>query len=160
MKLEEQIYKAWQSTELSGEKLKAVILDPSMFGVVNVKGERIESMASDWKRTFGAATNVLRGNNDRISGWRLMREMVDWLGDTKDNMISPPRLKVFKTCPNLARTLPGMISDKRNQEDINTDGEDHAVDAARYGLSFAFQGRGQQGLRKNVYIKAGRIVTR
>src|SRR5207302_5275297 len=45
------------------------------------------------------------------------------------------RLRIFRdACPNLVRTLPQLVHDEGNPEDVNTDSEDHAADAARYGL--------------------------
>jgi hypothetical protein len=44
------------------------------------------------------------------------------------------RLQIFKTCYNLIRTLPALIHDQRNIEDLDTNGEDHAADALRYLL--------------------------
>lgn len=41
---------------------------------------------------------------------------------------------VFDHCRNLTRTLPMMQHDERDPEDMDTDGEDHAVDEFRYAL--------------------------
>jgi hypothetical protein len=46
-----------------------------------------------------------------------------------------PGLKVFRTCTNLVRTLPALPHSRTNPDDIDTDAEDHLVDALRYGLS-------------------------
>ena len=124
--LKEQVQKAWGAIQDTSEKIKAIVLDPSMFGKVNTKGDRIESMAADWQQMFGSTTNIIRGNNERIPGWRMMREMVDWTEAPDGAVLVPPRLFVFNTCRNLARTLPLLISDKNNVEDIDSDGEDHA----------------------------------
>ena len=48
----------------------------------------------------------------------------------KDN---EPTLKIFSNCVNLIRTLPLLPLDKNNPEDVDTDAEDHAYDALRYG---------------------------
>ena len=48
----------------------------------------------------------------------------------KDN---EPTLKVFSNCINLIRTLPLLPLDKNNPEDVDTNAEDHAYDALRYG---------------------------
>jgi hypothetical protein len=37
-------------------------------------------------------------------------------------------------CPNLVRTLPTLSSDEADPNDLAEGGEDHAVDALRYGL--------------------------
>jgi len=51
-----------------------------------------------------------------------------------------PRLRVVRgACPNLERTLPAMVRDVLDPEDVadkvkGQKTEDHAVDALRYGL--------------------------
>jgi hypothetical protein len=37
-------------------------------------------------------------------------------------------------CPNLARTFPILQWAKNNLDDVDSSGEDHAFDAARYAL--------------------------
>jgi hypothetical protein len=44
------------------------------------------------------------------------------------------KLKIFKTCRNLIRTLPALPLDKNDFEDIDTKSEDHCYDSLRYGL--------------------------
>lgn len=148
--LKEQVYRAWQAT--GDEKLKAIILDPSMFAKVNVKGDRVDAMSEEWKRVFGNTANVIKGDNARISGWRLLREMVEWKESPNGGVLVPPRFHAFNTCSNLVRTLPLLISDKNNLEDVDSDGEDHAADAARYGLRHAFEGGGKLGRTRRYYL--------
>lgn len=66
-----------------------------------------------------------RASNDRFSGWQRVHEALS--GD-------PPNLMIFENCVNLIRTLPTLTYDKTNVEDVDTDLEDHAGDALRYGL--------------------------
>jgi len=153
--LDAQIDLAWQSTKESSEKLRGVVLDPSEFAKVNVKGARLESPADDWRKIFGKVTNIYPGNNERVAGWKLLREMIDWKEGPDGRVIIPPRFFVFKTCTNLARTLPRLRVDKHHVEDVDTDGEDHAADAARYGLRFAFEGAGKGGNRRYYMTPSG-----
>jgi len=51
-----------------------------------------------------------------------------------DNMVGTPMWYCFKTCVALIRTLPALQHDMKKPEDCDTDGEDHAPDALRYGL--------------------------
>jgi hypothetical protein len=44
------------------------------------------------------------------------------------------KLKIFRNCRNLIRTLPMLPLDPTDLEDIDTKSEDHAYDALRYGL--------------------------
>ena len=43
-----------------------------------------------------------------------------------------PMLYVFDTCRNFIRTVPNLVYDQSNVEDIDTDGEDHIYDELRY----------------------------
>lgn len=72
---------------------------------------------------------------DRVAGWRIMRRYLapypaaDGTGHTA-------LLQVFAgQCPELARTLPGLVYDEHKTEDCDTDGEDDAADSLRYGLT-------------------------
>ncbi len=67
-------------------------------------------------------------NNDRRSGWLKVREVL------KHDETTPPRLQIFETCVNTIRTLPGLVHDNLDVEDVDTDGEDHAGDMVRYGV--------------------------
>ena len=40
--------------------------------------------------------------------------------------------QVFNTCKHFIRTVPALVYDETNVEDIDTDGEDHAYDMWRY----------------------------
>ncbi len=44
------------------------------------------------------------------------------------------KIKIFKACTNLIRTLPALTYDKHNVEDVDTEQEDHLYDALRYLL--------------------------
>jgi hypothetical protein len=56
--------------------------------------------------------------------------------DPEKEIVIPgkPRLFIFSNCVNLIRTLPIIPMDKSNPEDVDTEAEDHAYDALRYGL--------------------------
>ena len=41
-------------------------------------------------------------------------------------------LYIFSTCRHLIRTLPELIYDTTDVEDVDTDGEDHIYDELRY----------------------------
>jgi hypothetical protein len=62
-------------------------------------------------------------DNNRISGWSQIRQRL---------VGKPPLLYIFANCQYLLETLPSMTIDKRNPEDLDTNGNDHAVDALRY----------------------------
>ena len=43
-----------------------------------------------------------------------------------------PMLYVFNTCRNFIRTVPNLVYDETDVEDVDTDGEDHIYDSLRY----------------------------
>jgi hypothetical protein len=97
------------------------ISDPSMFARRRIsKGEAQVTSASD---AFRDNKIPLRpGNNNRINGWRILRDIM-----------AKGKLKIFRDwCPNTIRTLPALPRDPRRPEDVQTDAEDHAADALRY----------------------------
>jgi len=69
-----------------------------------------------------------RSRNSRINGKLEVHRRL-----SVDLEKEEPRIKIFNNCRNLIRTLPQLPLDKNNQEDVDTDAEDHAYDALRYG---------------------------
>ncbi len=73
--------------------------------------------------------------NQRIPGWQQVRAFLSYEKDKEGKITRPPMFQVMEgTCPNLIRTMPLMIFDKTNNEDLDTDAEDHAPDVLRYAL--------------------------
>lgn len=66
------------------------------------------------------------GDNERIPGWMQIhyRLMFDENGF--------PQMYVFSTCRNFIRTIVTLEYDKHRTEDLDTKGEDHALDETRY----------------------------
>jgi len=114
------------------EKIDYWVFDPAIW---SVKGEASISGAQMMEDTYKEVTkktlNLKKANNDRLSGWNLIRQYLKPFS-RGDGLIA--NLQVFTTCPNLIRTLPSMIYDKTKIEDLNSDGEDHAPDSIRYGI--------------------------
>lgn len=95
--------------------------DPSM-------GNKNSSGTSPQENYMAAADIALvPGDNHRIPGWMALRNLL-----AKHPKDGKPVLQIFENCVNLKRELEEGITDSRNPEDLNTDGSDHAVDAARY----------------------------
>jgi hypothetical protein len=76
--------------------------------------------------------NQRRADNARVArqgamgGWDQVRERLN--GDERG-----PQLYLFSTCTHTIRTLPALQHDPQRAEDVDTDAEDHAADALRYG---------------------------
>jgi len=114
------------------EKLHLRILDPSMFNL-RTEQQRPSIAAVYWSH---GVQPVFPGMNSRKQGWAIVRRAL-----AHDSAETPlPRLQVLEgAAPNLVRTLPTMVVDPLDPEDVadslrGQKTEDHAVDALRYGL--------------------------
>ena len=110
--------------ELRISQLRYVAADPSMWAKTG--HGRGESVAETLQRR---GLPMRRGDNDRLNGWLRCHEL---LADAPDGT---PWITVAGDphCKYLRRSLPAQVSDKHDPDDINTGGDDHAVDALRYG---------------------------
>jgi len=112
-----------------GERIVLRVLDPSMFNA------RTEAQRPSIAQVYGSVLGeVVAGMNNRRTGWSVVRAALA-AGD------GGPRLRLIRgACPNLERTLPAMVRDPLDPEDVadklkGQKTEDHAVDALRYGLA-------------------------
>lgn len=72
---------------------------------------------------------------DRKAGWALFHEYLRHV-DPRTGERHPPRMRFFSTCRNAIRTIPSLVTDDRDPEDLDTNGEDHAADAVRGALEY------------------------
>ena len=102
----------------------------------NLRGKRIHRIGdpaiwmSDGTESIGDLMSRERvhfdkGDHARISGKMQLHHrlaMADGI----------PMLYVFSTCKHFIRTVPALVYDETDVEDINTEGEDHIYDQCRY----------------------------
>lgn len=131
----------------SGEKIKATYADPSMWTSHNFEDQTF-STADQYLKT---GVVLVKADNNRIQGKRKISEFLSNLAD------KGPGLQVFRTCSNLIRTLPALVHDKVNVEDVDTKGEDHAYDALRYALTSLKPARPPEREKTAEEIKIGRV---
>lgn len=105
-----------------GLKVKLWISDPACFR---------EQGGDDIIRKFNKVENLpfRPADNERVPGWQQMIELLTEA--TKENP-ERPGMWVFDTCRDFTRTIPSLMRDEKNPEDIDTRGEDHIADEARY----------------------------
>ncbi len=107
------------------ENIRWTVADPSMWTKKSHEGLTF-STADEYQ---AEGVFLEQADNDRLTGIRRVREVLH------------SNLSVFSTCTNLIRTLPALPYDQTHSEDIDTDAEDHAYDALRYGLMRGPQSR-------------------
>lgn len=96
------------------------IADPSIFD--ESRGESVAAMMERGGVYFD------RGDNSRMAGKMQLHDRLAFDGE------GVPMLYVFSTCRNFIRTLPQLVYDSANVEDVDTGGEDHIYDECRYVL--------------------------
>jgi hypothetical protein len=77
----------------------------------------------------------IRANHDRKAGLDTFHNFLK----QKDGN-EKPMFQVFETCYQTIRTLPALMPDPNNSEDVNSKMEDHLYDADRYGLMSTYVG--------------------
>lgn len=98
------------------------IADPAIFD--ESRGESIAAMME-------RGPNFLRwmpGDHTRLAGKMQMHYRLNFDGEGR------PMLQVFNTCKHFIRTIPNLVYDESNVEDIDTRQEDHIYDECRYVL--------------------------
>ena len=102
----------------------------------NLRGKRIHRIGdpaiwmSDGTESIGDLMSRERvhfdkGDHARISGKMQLHHRLAM----SDGI---PMLYVFSTCKHFIRTVPALVYDETDVEDINTEGEDHIYDQCRY----------------------------
>jgi hypothetical protein len=117
-----------------GEKLSYAVCDDAMFGS---RQDNSPTIAEQFAVAFGNKAHhwqpVGKGPKSRISGKLEMHHRLKW-NKTKEGKWDGelPMLVIFNTCKHTIRTVPNMVLDEKNPEDIDTTLEDHIYDETRY----------------------------
>ena len=149
-------------------------IDTSAFSKIGLP----ETIAEVYERH--GVTGLVPSDKKRETGWNTFHQYLRW--EEKPNAVGEiirigPKLKVFKTCPNLIRTIPLAIHNENRPEDVAdmenpyTDSEgrqgyEHmdGLDAIRYGLQTLREARSPQPLniveRRLLALKAREDVLR
>lgn len=107
----------------AGERIAYGVADPAIFskdGGPSI-AERMGARQVYWR----PADNARVARMGAMGGWDQVRARLK--GED-----GKPMLLMFSTCRDLIRTLPALQHDDLRPEDVDTDGEDHAADEARY----------------------------
>ena len=102
---------------LKGKKIQGVA-DPAIWDAET--GESIADVAAKHQVFFTP------GDNKRIPGWMQMHYRLAF----DEN--GYPMMYIFSNCKAFIRTIPLLQYDEHKPEDLDTDGEDHVADEARY----------------------------
>lgn len=104
--------------ERMGYEYRVNPADPSIFSMVG-HDRSVGGLFRDSKIIWQPAD---AGRRSRVNGAQHIIELLE-----------SNKLFVFNTCKHLIRTVPALMPDDNNPEDVNTKMEDHAWDSVRYG---------------------------
>lgn len=125
----EQVADGIKSREI-GDTVKGGVLDPAAFAEDG--GPSIAERMRRMGVSFRPADNKRVPQAGAMGGWDQMRQRINGPRDEDGNPTGPPMLYVFSTCRDFIRTVPVLQHDLSRPEDLDTDGEDHVADEARY----------------------------
>jgi hypothetical protein len=116
----DNVDQARKIAELGKGEDPIAVADPSIFSE-----EGGPSIADQFNSVFSNTGHPAfrRADNDRISGWSEIRRRL---------MATPAMLYISTACPYLLESLPAQQMCPKNAEDLDTTGDDHAVDSLRY----------------------------
>lgn len=126
-----------------GEEYKYTTIDTAAFAKLGMP----ETTAEVYERN--GVNGLIPSMKNRVMGWDLMHQYLRWKKkdpDTGIALIEQPKFKVFSTCKNFIRTIPMLVHDEKNPDDIDTNGEDHIADECRYVLQTLRQEKVQKPL--------------
>ena len=106
-----------------GDKIAYSVADPSCFSQDG--GPSLAERMLKCGVIFRAADNARVARNGALGGWDQMRARL--VGHD-----GKPAMVFFSTCRDSIRTIPALQHDQTRAEDLDTEGEDHAADMARY----------------------------
>lgn len=125
----------------SNEKVKYMVLPHDCF--YNIQGTTsIADILKGMKN--GDGTLHIKEGKTLERGARLNRKAIlhDYLADSPDGK---PYFQVHQNCTNFIRTLPELVLDETNPEDINSESDDHCFDSVSLGLMTIGRQKGQSG---------------
>lgn len=121
----------WDAAKVAREIRRIEAEDP------NLKGKKVVGIADPAIFADSGSESVAvlmeregvyfdKGDHDRINGKMQIHHRLAFDAD------GVPMLYVFSTCKHFIRTVPNLVYDDADVEDIDTDGEDHIYDQLRY----------------------------
>jgi len=113
------------TAELGIPTLSYIACDPAMFQRTG-QGPRGESIAETLLRM---RLPMRRADHTRFLGWMRVHELLRTRPDG-----SGPYLTIDPACAYGIRTLPALVQDRNDPDDVDTTKDDHWADALRYAL--------------------------
>jgi hypothetical protein len=118
-------------------KMPPIFCDPAL----RIKTGQI---GEDFLQTFARYRVALTPvSNNRQVGWQRVHEAL-----SIDPATGTPWVTFHPRCKYLIRTIPTMLQDPNDPEDLDTDSDDHGVDSFRYALQGGLRPQSRANLIK------------
>jgi len=148
-------YNEWACTSTVGEFVEGIkrTSDPRETFVQNFADPNIfakDNVTYDNSQYFYPDIPLEKANNQRMLGWRNLKQWLHWTPGDSENPGMSPHLKIFPNCTGLIKTLPTLQYAKNGIEDLNTRQLDDYSDALRYAVAHIQYGY--------LYNQAGQLV--
>lgn len=118
-----------EQNRLLPENYAWTVMDSSAWAKMGMSETTAEIYLRIWEKMDlensapAAQDSLIPAHKERVMGW-----------DVVNQYLRLNQLKIMESCANLIRTFPLAIIDERNSQDLDSDGEDHALDDLRYFL--------------------------
>lgn len=116
---------AWELSAIEG--CEDMVADPACWHKMGHEGP---SIAESFE---AVGFHMEKGQNNRILGKQRIHSLL-----SEVDADGRPMIMVFETCVDWARTIPELVIDERNPEDVDTRQEDHAYDETRYAVMSSY----------------------
>lgn len=135
----DEVYRAGMSPEVMAEEVHKRDPRQGIYGAIDSSAFNENGVANRDGTGRGQVMNTLgcrwepahKGPNSRVAGANLIHQLL-----SKRLPDGGPALVISRRCKHLIRTLPILPKSPTDPEDVDTDAEDHAYDALRYGLAY------------------------
>jgi phage terminase large subunit len=114
------------------EKYQYTVMDTAAWAKAGYSETAVEIFM---RNGVGTEEPLIQSDKHRIVGWNSCHTYMRW------DVHTQPKLKIFKTCYNMIRTIPLLQHDELHPEDVDTKGDDHCADDLRYMLQSLREGR-------------------
>lgn len=117
--------------EIEAEAGERDLIGPADNQIWN-SGKDAGKSVAEWFQDYGITW--IPASKNRPNGWNEFRSRLQL--DYDENGRPQPRFFVSPRCEHFIRTVPTLVHSESKPEDLDTDGEDHCADEARYAFMY------------------------
>lgn len=122
--------------ERETERVPLRLADPSIWHKTSAARHRESIGASVQEDMSTVGLFFLKADNDRVNGWQQVHKRLrmdpDLDAETGEIISETPNFAAFADQRHFWRTMPRLLQDQRNPDDVDTEQEDHIADEVRY----------------------------